>query len=295
MKIELEPGTYVVAVSGGVDSMALLHALINKCHRSKVRLVIAHLDHGIRPDAREDRQLVQEFAVQHQLPFVYHEARLGPDASEGQARTVRYAFLHTVRQKAGARAIITAHHKDDALETAAHNVFRGTGRSGLSSLRETAYIKRPLLQIDKEELMSYAKAHGLQWREDSTNTSLAYTRNYIRHQVLPKLSVRQKQELTGHIEKAAQLNEEIDRLLALQLHLQPAVHQLSRKWFVGLPHAVAREAMAAWLRNNGIRNFDKKMLERLVVAAKTFHPDKAFSVNKDYFMQVQTDILALIH
>src|SRR5579884_3654782 len=115
MEIQLEPGAYVVAVSGGVDSVVLLD-LLTKNHNLK--LTVAHFDHGKRKDSASDRHFVQKLAEKHGLSFVYAEGRLGLGASEAAARKARYKFLQQVRESAEARAVVTAHHQDDLLETA---------------------------------------------------------------------------------------------------------------------------------------------------------------------------------
>src|SRR5438132_889977 len=127
MDIALEPGTYIVAVSGGVDSMVLLDLLRTK---PELKLIVAHYDHGMRPNSTADRQLVQAVSKHHGLTFIYDQGKLG-NASEATARRARYDFLHQVREASQARAIITAHHQDDLLETAILNILRGTGRRGL--------------------------------------------------------------------------------------------------------------------------------------------------------------------
>ena len=131
--IPLAPGTYIVAVSGGVDSIVLLDLLANQ---EKAKLIVAHFDHGIRNDSRDDRMFVQDLAVRYELPFVYDVGNLGQGASEAKAREARYTFLRGVRQAAGARSIITAHHEDDVLETAILNIMRGTGRKGFEFVAE---------------------------------------------------------------------------------------------------------------------------------------------------------------
>lgn len=289
MEIDLDPGTYVVAVSGGVDSMVLIEMLR---HQTGLKLIVAHFDHGIRPDSDQDRQLVQAYAEKHGLPFVYHEARLENMASENEARQARYDFLHKVRQAARADAILTAHHQDDRLETAVHNLLRGTGRKGLSSLGDTPHIKRPLLRLTKQELRSYAKQQGLRWREDTTNQDFRYKRNYIRQKLLPKLSRQQQTQLLEHLENSKRLNQAIDDLLNLNLQAQTDGSKLNRQWFVGLPHNVAKEVMAAWLRRHGA-GFDKKLIEKLVVAAKTYAPGKVTSVNRELKLKIQSGLLAL--
>src|SRR5690606_36249858 len=117
--VRLEPGHYVVAVSGGVDSMVLLDVLAKKYKgRGKTALTVAHFDHGIRQDSAYDRQLVSEMAAAYSLPFVFARGELGAGASEAAARAARYEFLREVQKRAGSRGIITAHHHDDAVETA---------------------------------------------------------------------------------------------------------------------------------------------------------------------------------
>jgi tRNA(Ile)-lysidine synthase len=289
MRIAVEPGTYVVAVSGGVDSMALLHILQQ---HPGVKLVVAHFDHGIRPDSLQDRLLVQQVAQHRGLPFVYSAGHLGPDASEDTARQARYDFLHRVREVSGADAIITAHHQDDVLETAVHNLLRGTHRHGLVSLRSRPQLVRPLLHVPKQQLISYASEKRLPWREDSTNTDLRYRRNQIRHQVLPKLSADQKEALLQHIRDIYDKHDELERELINHLHLHPGLAELDRHWFIMLPHIVAREVMATWLRKHSV-TVSRPMLERLVVAAKTMPAGKQADVDKKYVLHIQKKVLAL--
>ena len=279
-----------MAVSGGVDSMVLLDLLRQK---PGLKIIVAHLDHGIRPDSAFDRELVQRTANEHGMPFVYHEAKLGPGASEDTARKVRYDFLHAVRKASNAQAIITAHHHDDQLETAIMNLLRGTSRKGLSSLQSTAYIHRPLLNIEKQALRAYAKDQGLTWREDSTNDDTKYLRNYVRHRLLSQFSSADRQALRTIITKVADINAELDTQLMHYLHIQPTHDMLDRAEFLRLPHTVAREVMAAWLRKQHVRDFDQKTLERLVVAAKTLLPGKQADILRGHKLKISQRYLAL--
>jgi tRNA(Ile)-lysidine synthetase-like protein len=290
MKIHIETGKYVVAVSGGVDSVALLHGLVQL---PGLELVVAHFDHGIRADSRDDRLLVEVLAAKHDLPFFYEDGRLGPRASEAAARQARYDFLRKVQAENQAQAIITAHHQDDVLETVIINLLRGTGRKGLSSLNSRAGLERPLLRIPKSQIIDYARQNGLQWREDSTNRDQAYLRNYVRHQILPRFDQSAREQLLEMIENNARNTREVDTLLVKYLP-SVSVKNLKRYDFVMLPHEVALEVMAAWLRSHDLRDFDSLTLERLVTAGKTARPGSRFDVLRKVSMKVSDDDLALV-
>jgi tRNA(Ile)-lysidine synthase len=286
-----QPKTYVVAVSGGVDSVALLHMLHDQ---SDARLIVAHYDHGIRDDSAQDRELVQQLAQQYGLPFIYEEGQLGPNASEDTARQARYAFLQKVRAAHNAHAIITAHHQDDVLETAIHNMSRGTGPTGLASLGSIDGILRPLTSLTKEQIKKYARAYNLAWREDSTNADDKYRRNYIRHHILPRFSPADKQLLAEKITAARTLNQQINAIITEFLDTNMTKEGLRRHPFIMLDHASSRAVMAAWLRKNNIRNFDKRTIERLTHAAKTYHVGKQADVNGTTKIDVKKGYLALV-
>jgi len=289
-------GVFVVAVSGGVDSMALLHMLLAKKQTAEhpFIIIVAHLDHGIRSDSAEDRKLVQEVAKSYGVPFVYDEVALGEGANEQQARKVRYEFLYKVKQNSAADAIVTAHHGDDLLETAIINISRGTGRKGLTSLQNTNEVIRPLLKLSKKDLHNYAIAHDLKWREDSTNFDTKYRRNHIRHNVLSKLDNKTKNELKQLINRTSIANNQIDEILESMLEQHSNDNQLNRHWLISLPHNVGLEIIATWLRQNDYRDFDRKTLERLLVAAKVSQKGNKIEVIKNAKMLVHKDSLELV-
>lgn len=284
MKVDIKPGKYVVAVSGGVDSMVLLDLLTKQ---PGFELVVAHYDHGMRPDSAEDRRLVEKTADLYGLTFVYEEGELGPDTGEAAARDKRYAFLKKMQHRHAADAIITAHHRDDMLETAIINLLRGTGRKGLSSLSSSDNLVRPLLDWTKDDTLAYAKEHKLAWREDPTNTDEKYLRNYVRRRILPHFGPKDKQALIDRISSSRQVNKEIDDLLVRDISSHSRTkNELSRAWLIGLPYAISCEVMASWLRQNDISNFDRPLIERLVVAAKTKQPGKVADINTKYAMRM---------
>jgi len=236
---------------------------------------------------------VQTIAQNLGVPFVYHAVKLGEGASEETARTERYRFLRQVAQASSAEGLMTAHHQDDVIETAIINMIRGTGRKGITALSTQPEIARPFIGVPKSELVAYAKDQGLVWREDSTNSDDTYLRNYIRHHIVPRFDADRRTELLSIITNLRSNNEDLDALLHSQLAEHGQTGTIDRLWFNNLPHSVAKEILAAWLRLNNIRTFDSKNLEQMVVAAKTLPAGKQFSISSDYNLHIDKDYLAL--
>lgn len=283
-----KPGAYVIAVSGGVDSVCLLDMLAKTPY---YRLTVAHFDHGIREDSSIDGEFVKALSNKYGLNFISAEGKLGPQASEAEAREARYSFLRQAVIDSNSSALITAHHMDDRLETLIINLIRGTGRKGLTSLQETENTKRPLLKVNKQELKEYAHKHNLSWREDSTNSDDRYLRNYVRIHLLPKLSEADRERLIAIMERQTELNSEIDAYFSLLIKNDLSI--LDRGTVNGLPFKESKELIAAWLRLNNLVNFDRKTIERLTTAAKTKRPGAKIDVNKLTHMSVEKDYLAL--
>lgn len=171
---------YLIAVSGGVDSVVLLDCLVKE--HAADRLVIAHVDHGIRTDSGDDRRFVEGLARKYGLEFVATELNLGKNVSEELAREKRYEFLFA--EAAARRAtIVTAHHADDVVGSVAINIHRGTGWRGLGVLARPS-VERPLLTWRKRDVYQYALDHGLEWVEDSTNRSHKILRNRLRASIV---------------------------------------------------------------------------------------------------------------
>jgi tRNA(Ile)-lysidine synthase len=291
MNIVVAPGQYVLALSGGVDSVTLLDIL----SRTKdVQLVLAHFDHGIRDDSGDDLRFVAGLASRYDCPFVSGVAQLGPHTSEATARDHRYAFLRRVAMEHGKIPIITAHHQGDAVETALLNIERGTGRRGITALASTATLVRPLLEVTKQQILDYAVAHQLEWTEDSTNVSTVYRRNYFRHQLIPKMARADYDRLTSILRAMRQSNLEIDTILRDVIASFESTNMLPRQFLRELDTSLTKEIIATWLRQHDLAGFDTKTLERVVAAIKSGHTGNKVMIKKKAYLVVTKASLALV-
>ncbi len=180
-------GAILVALSGGMDSVTLLHLLRFGGVLPAVPLVAAHFDHRMRPDSRADAEWVRGLTWAWQVPLQFAAAAV-PPRGEAAARKARYAFLADVAERVGARAVLTAHHLDDQAETVLFRLLRGAGLVGVRGIAEVrGWLVRPLLPFRRAEVLAYARDAGLRWRDDPTNRDLRFARNRLRVQVLGPL------------------------------------------------------------------------------------------------------------
>ena len=224
---------YVVAVSGGVDSVVLLHMLANSLERE---LIVAHFDHGIRDDSASDAEFVGELAKRYGLPYETRREELGTSASEELARNRRYTFLREVAGRHSA-LVATAHHGDDIVETVAINMTRGTGWRGLAVLDSD--VVRPLLHMTKSEIVAYANEHGLAWHEDSTNTSDVYLRNRLRRN-MSHLSHDDAWQVRALRARQTEIKKEIDSEVHALVGDGP---DYSRYFFTHTDHSTSLECL----------------------------------------------------
>lgn len=188
----------VAAVSGGPDSLCLLGVLADMRDRRTdtmpQKLLVAHLDHGLRAESAAEAEWVQRFAGSLGVPCVVERvdvralARHEHRSIEDAARVVRYTFLRRIARAEGAARICTGHTRDDQAETILMHLIRGSGVAGLAGMAPLARdLARPLLDITRSETEAYCEARGWQPLKDPSNASAEYTRNRIRHVVLPVL------------------------------------------------------------------------------------------------------------
>ncbi len=190
--------TWVVAVSGGGDSVGLLRLLHQLAPKTGLRLSVAHLDHGARGEAsRADAEFVAELAASLGLPFdLGHWRPVRAKHFESDARRARYDWLIEVARARDAGVVAVGHTSDDQAETILHRILRGTGVRGLAGIPQrrilaadpTITLARPLLSASRGEIRTYLTELGQTCREDETNSDLSHTRARIRHDLLPRLA-----------------------------------------------------------------------------------------------------------
>jgi len=190
-----------VAVSGGIDSVSLLHALCRCAENHELELSVAHVNHGLRgEESAEDERFVCGLAkalgllsaVRRSNPKVWREQRSGRErlSLQESARVLRYRALREMALELGAERMATAHQLNDQVETVLLRLFRGTGPEGIGGIPEIGhggFVVRPFLGVTREEIETYARENRLSWREDSSNASLHYRRNELRTNWISKL------------------------------------------------------------------------------------------------------------
>lgn len=205
----LPSGRIGLAVSGGSDSVALAFLLTKggtKRNAAK-RFVVLHVDHGLRPEAKEEYRFVRALAKRLGVPFKGLHTKVRPakgESVEMAARRVRLAFFEKCVASLGLDAIATGHHMDDVAETFLMRIRRASGPEGLAGIKETSQVGsirfvRPLLGCRDAELKDYLRKYGEEWREDATNDDLSIERNKVRHKIIPYLEQTLDKDLVEHL------------------------------------------------------------------------------------------------
>ena len=268
-------GRYLVGVSGGRDSVTLLHWLVNLGYK---KLIVCHLNHQLRGRSSDaDARFVEKLAEKYQLDFELASANVRALASkkklsiETAARDVRYSFFGKVAKRRRCHTIFLAHHADDLVETFLINLFRGTGTTGLAAMREISTrrvdgvevaIVRPLLSVWRKEIDNYVREHRLKFREDASNKNLAPVRNRIRLRLVPHLEKLLGRNVRQNIRRAAMIAGEEENWIDGQL-LDSSDVELSVATIRVLPIALQRRAILKWLRAQNISEVGFDVIERV--------------------------------
>lgn len=291
------PGRYVVAVSGGADSIALLDLFVTIDRGYE--LVVGHVEHGLRSDSPADAQFVATTARRYHLSCHVSQAHLPVGSSEATARQARYRLLQQQVAASSAAGVITAHHQDDLLETSLLNLARGTGRRGLAPLQPEVQlgglkIWRPLLAVSRAALREYAAARQLKWREDSTNADTTNPRNYVRHKLLPSASRRWRQAYLEAIAELQELNHQIDA--SLNELLAPFVVAPGYRWPRQLINDLsltetAELLVAASRRLDPAVELNRRLVEELALFIHTGAPGRLRQVSPRHHLAISRQFI----
>ncbi len=255
----------VLAVSGGADSMSLLHATCQLWSERKDRIIVAHVDHQLRcSQSAADAEFVRVATESQGLRFVHltcdvrKRRQTAGGGIEEVARKSRYQLLQDTAQAIGFRSVVSAHHQDDQAETVLHNIIRGTGLRGLAGMSrarpmcEGIRLIRPMLNVARRMIDTFLRCQQLAWRIDESNASAKFTRNRIRRHLMPLLSeeynpqvVSSLVRLAGHACDAEdQVTQVAQRCLEdVVLELQPSVCRLDRTKLALWPASVVRVSL----------------------------------------------------
>jgi tRNA(Ile)-lysidine synthase len=289
---------YLIGVSGGRDSVALLHWLSSLGYE---RLIVCHLNHRLRgrlsdADARFVKRLVERYNGQAlRLPRTRTGKRSACPTTAGRiefelgsaniralrrkqkmsietaAREARYAFFAETARRRDCRTIFVAHHADDLVETFLINLFRGAGGAGLAAMRETSArridgvdltIVRPFLCVWRKEIDNYVGEHRLKFREDATNKNLTPLRNRIRHRIIPYLEKMVGRNIRENIWRTAMIAADEEKWI--ESELRDSTHaDLSVAKLRALPIALQRRALLKWLRAQNVADVGFDAVERV--------------------------------
>ena len=280
----------VVAVSGGPDSVCLLHIMMRLQGELDIRLHVAHLNHQLRgTESEADAQYVSNLAQQLGIPASIEQRDVKSYQNqqrvslEEAAREVRYAFLAQVAESIGASRVAVGHTTDDHIETILMHLIRGTGTRGLRGLQPCSLwqssgnsltIVRPLLQVSREETAGYCHHHQLMPRIDASNLSLSPLRNRIRHQLLPLLESYNPQVADALLRTAriaaddlAFLDKEGTRLWGEIAQKQENTIILDKERFLELPSALKRHLLRASIEKLlGLKDIEARHIEEIMDA-----------------------------
>jgi tRNA(Ile)-lysidine synthase len=268
---------WLVGVSGGADSMALLHLLVAAGFR---KLVVCHLDHGLRgrasaEDARFVRRVAGKLGLECEVGRAEVRARMAArgESLETAARNARHEFFGECARKHRCRRVLLAHHADDQAETVLWNLLRGS--HGLKGMRAeqrlvteagvALELSRPLLGIRRAELVAWLESQGHRWREDASNAEPIAVRNRLRNEALPLLAEISGRDVTQALVRGAANTEDLEALEAWALERAKVLDPQGRLHLPvlrDLPVALQRLALRKFLQDGGIASPERDLIER---------------------------------
>ncbi|MEZ5405714.1 MAG: tRNA lysidine(34) synthetase TilS [Verrucomicrobiia bacterium] len=266
------PTQFVYALSGGVDSVALLHSL----REAGFQPIVAHFNHRWFPHEDEYEKFCCALAKKWKLKCVTKRAKKSDATTEAAGREARYDFLVQTEKRFRCSGVVTAHTASDQAETVLMRLLRGAGSRGLSAMkwksqRGDVTIFRPWLEATREEVLHYAKTHHLKWHEDPVNEELTRFRGKIRHRLLPYLKKQFDSNLVKRLCQTADLLAEEDAYLSEQsrnllekIRDRSQPHRLLTRELAKLPLALQRRVIREWLEREKVNDIDFELIENIL-------------------------------
>ena len=269
----------ILAISGGVDSMALLSMYTH------ADIIVAHVDHGTRASSTKDADFVRQKCQELGVKFYETKLELGESVSEELARKKRYEFLKIIQEKEGG-TLCTAHHLDDVVESIAINLIRGTGWRGLTPFYGDELV-RPFIisKMWKRDVLKFAGEQKICFRQDPTNYETNYLRNRVREKMVV-LDERARVDIVNLFEKQNELRGKIEKLvteLAKQTVVGKNFHK--KELFLTADEKVAIEVLREICLMHGY-SLTRKQLTDFLAAIKTYAPHKKFNLPKNHFVTI---------
>lgn len=283
--------SYLLAVSGGIDSMVLMHAMARVKPQARIR--VAHYHHGTSKNSEQTkyRDHVADF-VKHKISELNQGRNSGPAIefifdrsdrellSEADMRESRWQFLYKNRLSLD-EPILTAHHLDDWFETALLKMLRGTSMEGVAAFQTwNSEIFRPFLNLSKEDLVRYAIQNKIESLDDPSNLNPDYLRNWIREKWLPDLEERQSGSVANMSRSLLGIIEEFQKTSTFEVKFyEGRIEQgIDRSWFLGLSQQEQLKAIALFLKNNQIFEFTRGQLEEIKKRLDKNQKDLTFEI-----------------
>lgn len=272
------PGLSVaIAYSGGLDSSVLLHCTAGMAGALGLAVKAIHVNHRLHPNADHWERFCRRQSQRLGVPLVARRVAVPSTTGQGleaAARQARYGAFETVP----ADMVLLGHHRDDQAETVLFNLCRGGGPKGVSGMRMARgrYV-RPFLELDRATLERYARAHGVEWIEDDSNADPALTRNYLRHELLPRLECAipaASRNIAAAADRFREACVLLDDLARLDLAEHAAGFPVPRRRFRDLPELRARNALRYLLDQAGVPIPGDERLREAVRQLQSARPDR---------------------
>jgi tRNA(Ile)-lysidine synthase len=289
---------FLVGVSGGRDSVGLLDWLVAAGYRN---LVVCHLNHQLRGRAAAaDANFVKKFAAKLGAQVVVNKTDVRQLAAkertslEATARRARYRFFAKSAERYRSNRLILAHHADDLVETFLINLFRGSGRTGLGSIRDIArhdvgstqlHVLRPFLSVWRKDIDHYVRQRCITFREDASNVDLEPLRNRIRHRVLPYLEKSLGRQLRQNIWRTAMILAEEENFFSDLLPDGNSTAALMVRPLRDMAVALQRRALHKWLRDSQIADVGFDVVERVRKLLDTTKPTSRTNLPRDRYVR----------